>query len=192
MLYGSLCMGIIAIFIKLCVLIFLMEEEKAGKELQEVNITALWNNNIFESIQRLQDFERICRDGAVSITEYLNIAPARMPEIQFQYLRMMVSELGILLGNARARISKGFFLKSRIQLKHIKNIIDLDPKQIFQSSLNQQNHSTQNFLSEAFYKFLSDLSMIREGIVVELQDILYGITTPKASGMEKQQAVIRQ
>jgi len=86
------------------------------KELQEVNITALWNKNLFESIQRLQDFERICRDGAVSISEYLNIAPSRMPEIQFQYLKMMISEMGILLGNSKVRISREFFIKAKIQL----------------------------------------------------------------------------
>ena len=165
--------------------------EEVGK-LQEVNITALWNNNIYESIQRLQDFERICRDGAVSITEYLNIAPNRMPEIQFQYLKMMASEIGILLGNARARINAMFYLKSKVKLKTIKNVLDLDPQRIFLSSYNQQSNNTQNFLSEEFYGFLADITGIREGIVVELQDILFGVATEKALGMEKTTEVVRQ
>lgn len=168
---------------------FKMEEEK---ELQEVNIIALWNKNIFESLERLQDFERICRDGAVSITEYLNIAPTRMPEIQFQYLKMMISELGILLGNTRARISREFFIKARIQLKRMKRVVDLDPQSIFVSSINQQSHSTQYHLSDEFYTFLSEITQIREGIVMQLRDILYGTATEKASGMEKTQEVVRQ
>lgn len=166
-----------------------MEEEK---NLQEVNITALWNQNLYESIQRLQDFERICRDGGVSIGEYLNLPPTRLPEVQFQYLKMMVSELGILLGNARARLDKTFSLKARIQLRKIKNVIDLEPQKIFISSVNQQSHTTQNFLAEEFYTYLSDLTNIREGIIKELQDILFGTKMDKASGMEKTEEVVRQ
>lgn len=163
--------------------ILLMEEGN----LQEVNITSLWNKNLFESLQRLQDFERICRDGAVSIVEYLNITPQRMPEIQFQYLKMMVTEIGILLGNARARITKGFFLKAKVQLKQIKNIVDLDPQRIFIPSVNQQNHTTTFYLSEEFYTFLTLLTQIREGIVTELGDILYGKGEVKVEGMDKTQ-----
>ncbi|MCK5293669.1 MAG: hypothetical protein KAJ49_03380 [Arcobacteraceae bacterium] len=154
-------------------------------QLQEVNITSLWNKNLFESLQRLQDFERICRDGAVSITEYLQVSPQRIPELQFQYLKMMVSELGILLGNARARISKTFFLRAKIQLKQMKQTIDLNPQSIFIPSVNQQTHQTNYHLSEEFYTFLSLITQLREGIVTELGDILYGKAEEKVEGMDK-------
>ena len=163
----------------------MVEEIKGEGQLQEVNIISLWNKNLFESLQKLQDFERICRDGAVSIVEYLNISPERMPEIQFQYLRMMVTELGILLANSRARISKPFFLKAKVQPKQIKNIVDLDPQSIFIPSINQQSHQTTYNLSEDFYTFLSQLTQIRDGIVTELGDILYGKSEEKVEGMDK-------
>lgn len=156
---------------------------------QEVNITDVWHKNLFESIQRLQDFERICRDGAVSITEYLNIPPQRMPEIQFQYLKMMISEMGILLGNARARITKEFFLKTKVRLKQMKGTIDLDPQSIFIPSMNQQNHQTTYALSELFYDFLTCITQLREGIVTELGDILYGKSEEKVSAMDKSRVV---
>ena len=161
-----------------------MEEEN---QLQEVNITSLWNKNLFESLQRLQDFERICRDGGVSIMEYLNLDPKRIPEVQFQYLKMIVTEVGILLGNARARISKSFFLKAKVQLKQMKKIVDLNPQSIFIPSINQQSHQTTYYLSEDFYTFLSTLTLIREGIVTELGDILYGKGETKVEGMDKTQ-----
>ena len=172
----------------MCAIFFIMEEEKG---LQEVNITNLWNKNLYESIQRLQDFERICRDGAVSITEYLGLTPDRRTEIQFQYLRMMVSELGILLGNARARIDKNFFLKVKVQLRQIKNVIDLDPERLFHSSYNQQSGTTTQFLAEEFYTILARITLIREGIINELQDILFGTSEEKAEGMQKTQVVER-
>lgn len=161
-----------------------MEEQN---QFQEINITDLWHKNLYESIQRLQDFERICRDGAVSIMEYLNITPDRMTEIQFQYLRMMVSEMGILLGNARARIGKPFFLRAKIQLKQMKGTLDMNPEDIFIPSINQQTHQTTYYLSEEFYTFLSNITQLREEIVAELGDILYGKTTEKVEGMDKTQ-----
>jgi hypothetical protein len=160
-----------------------MAEE--NNQLEDVNITSLWNKNLFESLQRLQDFERIVRDGAVSITEYLNISPQRMPEIQFQYLKMIITELGILLANAKARISKSFLLKAKVQLKQMKKTIDLSPQSIFISSLNQQSHTTTHYLSEDFYSFLTTSSLIREELVKELADILYGKPTEKVEGMDK-------
>jgi len=165
-----------------------MEEDK---KFQEVNIIGLWNQNIYDSIQKLQDFERICRDGAVSIMEYLNIAPQRKAEIQYQYLRMIVSETGILLGNARARIDKTFFLKSKIQLRKIKNVIDLEPEKLVHSTHNQQSHSSEHYLTEDFYSYLYNLTLIREGIINELQDILFGVKEGKMTGMEKTQEVLR-
>jgi len=161
-----------------------MEEQN---QFQEINITDLWHKNLYESIQRLQDFERICRDGAVSIMEYLNITSDRMTEIQFQYLRMMVSEMGILLGNARARIGKPFFLRAKIQLKQMKGTLDMNPEDIFIPSINQQTHQTTYYLSEEFYTFLSNITQLREEIVAELGDILYGKTTEKVEGMDKTQ-----
>lgn len=119
--------------------------------------------------------------------EYLNITPDRMTEIQFQYLRMMVSEMGILLGNARARIGKPFFLRAKIQLKQMKGTLDMNPEDIFIPSINQQTHQTTYYLSEEFYTFLSNITQLREEIVAELGDILYGKTTEKVEGMDKTQ-----
>lgn len=158
---------------------------------QEVNITDLWNKNLYESLQKLQDFERIIRDGGTSITEYLQIPQDRIPEIQFQHLRMMISEMGILLANSKARIKKTFFLKAKVQLKQMKKTTDLNPQEIFIPILNQQNHSTNYYLSDTFYNFVSILTQMREEIVTELSDILFGKPTDKVEGMDKRIPLLR-
>jgi hypothetical protein len=158
---------------------------------QEVNITDLWNKNLYESLQKLQDFERIIRDGSTSISEYLQISPDRIPEIQFQHLRMMVSEMGILLANSKARIQKSFSLKAKVQLKQIKKTLDLSPQDIFIPTLNQQNHTTTYYLSETFYNFIAILTQMREEIVMELADILFGKPTEKMEGMDKSVSLLR-
>jgi hypothetical protein len=162
-----------------------------NNKLQEVNITDLWNKNLYASLEKLQDFERIIRDGSVSISEYLQIPQDRVPEIQYQHLRMMISEMGILLANAKARISKIFFLKAKVYLKQMKKTIDLNPQEIFIPILNQQNHTTNFYLSETFYTFLHILSQMREEIVTELSDILFGKPTEKVGGMDKSIPLLR-
>ena len=160
-------------------------------QLQEVNITSLWNKNLYESLQKLQDFERIIRDGAVSITEYLQLPPTRIPEIQFQHLRMMISEMGILLANAKARVNKPFFLKAKVQLTQIKKTIDINPQEIFIPILNQQSHTTDYYLSDTFFVYLTILTQMREGIVTELADILFGKAMEKTAGMDKTLRLLR-
>lgn len=156
-----------------------------NNELQEVNITSLWNKNLYDSLQKLQDFERIIRDGAVSITEYLQLPQERIPEIQFQHLRMMISEMGILLSNAKARIKKEFYLKSKVQLTQMKRTIDLTPQILFIPQINQQTHNTTFYLSDEFFDYLQHLAQMREGIVTELGDILFGKPMEKTGGMDK-------
>ena len=161
-----------------------MDEEK---QLQEINITGLWHKNLYDSLERLQDFERIVRDGAVSITEYLNISPQRMPEIQFQYLKMIVTEIGILLANAKAKLQKGFFLKSKLKIRYLKEQLDFHQEEIFVPQINQQHHQTTFYLSEKFYVILDTVSQMKEEIIKELADILYGKGEVKEEGMDKTQ-----
>lgn len=152
---------------------------------QEINITSLWHKNLFESLQKLQDYERICRDGAVSYAEYLQLPPARIPEIQYQHLKMMASETGILIGNAKAKLSKEFYIKATIQIKIMKQTFDLNPTSIFIPSINQQSNFTTFHLSEQYYEFLNKLGQLREELVRELADILYGKAEEKISSMDK-------
>jgi len=160
-------------------------------KLQEVNITDLWNKNLYESLQKLQDFERIIRDGSTSITEYLQISQDRVSEIQFQHLRMMISEMGILIVNAKARINKTFFLKAKVHLKQMKRTIDLTPQEIFIPIINQQSHTTTYYLSDTFYNFITILTQMREEVVTELSDILFGKQTEKVGGMDKRIPLLR-
>lgn len=165
--------------------------DEETNQLQEVNIISLWNKNLLDSLLKLQDFERIIRDGAVSIIEYLQLNQDRIPEIQFQHLRMMISEMGILLSNIKKRTDKNFFLKAKVQLKQMKKTMDIFPQDIFIPVLNQQNHTTNYYLSETFYNYLAVLTQMREEIVTELADILFGKPMEKVGGMDKRIPLLR-
>lgn len=152
---------------------------------QETNISGLWLKNLFESLEKLQDYERICREGALSLMEFLQIPQSKMAEVQFQNLKMMITETGILLVNAKPRLRKEFILQAQLKLKQMKELVDLNSDAIFISSINQQSNLVVHNLSGNYFKLLMELTKIRGEIVNELADILYGKGEEKVSSMDK-------
>lgn len=155
------------------------------QEIQESNITSLWHRDIYESLKKIQDYERICRDGAVGITEYLQIEPRRLAEIQFQFLRTMATELNILMGNVKILLPEYFYIVTTSRVKAIIHNIERTPTMFLSVTINQQNHSTQYHITEDYINALRLISRIREELVVHLTPILYGKATEKGSGMDK-------
>jgi len=159
--------------------------EETNNQYQEINITGLWLKNLFDSLEKLQDFERICREGALSLMEYLQIPESKRAEVQFQNLKMMITETGILLVNAKAKLDKTFYLQSQLKIRQMKELVDLNHDKIFIPFINQQSGTMVHNLSEGYFKILMELTQIRGEIVKELSDILYGKGEEKVSSMDK-------
>jgi len=159
--------------------------QQGDQEYQEVNITSLWLKNLFDNFARLENYERNCRDGCVEIMDYIEQNPQRLPEIQFQYLRMAITTLGIILGNTKPKLDKKFFLHARVHLKQMKNAVDTNPEKIFVPMFNQLNNSTTYVLSDEYWSMLDEISRIREKIIMELSGILYGKGEAKLDSMDK-------
>jgi hypothetical protein len=159
------------------------------KSLQEINFSSLWMKNLNESFLRLQNFERNCRDGCVDILDYLEQNPQRLAELQFQYLRMSVTELGIILGNTKPKLSRAKFLHARVHLRQMKTAIDLHPEKIFIPTYNQLSNTTTYILSDTYWDFLDEISKIREWIIQELSDMIYGKGEAKSAVMDKSKSL---
>ena len=144
------------------------------ENLLDINITGLWHKNLYTSLERLQDLERICRDGGVDIVEYLQVDPRRLPEIKFVHLKMMVTEIGILITNARKKIDEKFYTNAKKHLKKIKTIVDLNPTLVFTRVRDEGRHTVIRELSPLYYEILGVLSKIRGKLVTQLSDVLYG------------------
>lgn len=164
----------------------MMEETyQTNSEIQEGNITSLWYKDIYESLRKIQDYERICKDGAVGIIEYLQVEPHRVAEIQHQMLRSIVTELNILLGNVKILLPEHFFIITMSKIKIIIHNLDYNPQMFLSAMVNQQNHTTQYQITFAYIETLRTISKIREELVVNLTNILFGRATEKGSGMDK-------
>lgn len=159
-----------------------MEQDQ---KFQEVNITDLWHRNLYASLSTLQDLEKNCRDGAQRLVDFLNIPVEKMPEIQFQNLKMMVTEMGILLANSRKKIDRKFYINSTIALKSIKEKIDLHPEAIHISFVDQSTKTVAFKLSPEYYIILNKMTLMRENIVSELADVLFGKASELPDGLDK-------
>jgi hypothetical protein len=155
------------------------------QEVQDGNITGLWHKDIYDSIRKIQDYERICRDGAVGIMEYLQVPHDRLAEMQFQFLRTMATELNILMGNVKVLLSEHFFIMTTSKIKTILHNIDRTPMMFISVTVNQQSHTTSAHITENYILTLREISRIREELVVHLTSILFGKPNEKASGMDK-------
>ena len=152
---------------------------------EETNINTSWLKNIYSSLERLQNAERICKDGAGDIMEYLQTDPAYLPTIQFTSLKMMVTEMRILLNNVRVKIKPEFFESSMTKINVVQKYIDTRPQALFKNVVNQQNHSNQSVLTDFFYTVVNDMSVMRAEIVNMITGLLFIIGDEKPKGMDK-------
>ena len=140
---------------------------------EDTNINTSWLKNIYSSLERLQNAERICKDGAGDIMEYLQTDPAYLPVIQFTSLKMMVTEMRILLNNVRVKIDNKFFENSMAKLDLVQTYIDNKPEHLFKNITNQQRHSNQTMLTNLYYTVVNDLSVMRAEVVQMISGLLY-------------------
>lgn len=163
--------------------------QQGDQEYQDINFSTLWLKNLFDSFTRLQIYERNCRDGCTDIMEYLEQNPSRLSELQFQYLRQAVTEIGIILGNTKPKLDRKFFLHARVHIKQMKNAIDMNPEKVFVPMFNQLNNSTTYVLSEEYWDMLDEISRIREKIIMELSGMIYGVGETKIDSMDKAKSI---
>ncbi len=67
------------------------------RQFEATNISDLWLKNIFENVKNLESMERLAREGCVSLLEFAQMDSRMLPEIQYKNLKMMISEIELLL-----------------------------------------------------------------------------------------------
>jgi hypothetical protein len=139
------------------------------------NVVELWNKNLFSSLMKIQEYERIARDGASSIQGLFEINPRDIPYVQFNLLKQIITEMDIFLSNVQVKVNKEFYNKSKAELKIVKEIVDLHPDYILQTKFDQVSQSrTYIIKAKNFYRILETIRTLKEDLVVNLSDILYG------------------
>ncbi len=104
----------------------------------QINVTELWHKYLFGSLMKIQDYERMARDGSVSIEQSFQVHPNDVPKIQFDFLKQMTTEMDILLSNTSIKLDKAFKDYARKEVNSAKQIIDKYPSSILKDSYSSR------------------------------------------------------
>lgn len=141
------------------------------------NINSKWIENIYENIKKIEEFERLAREGCTSIFDYVQIPMNDrnmfLVEIQYKNLKLLLNEFILVIPDINPVIGEtesGEFMQLLEKLSKVmedkKNII-----RYFRSDV--QNKITDAELTDSFYTMLKILHDLRVKLILVLKNILY-------------------
>ena len=141
---------------------------------QTANINEKWLENIYENIKKLEDYERLVREGCQSLLDFMNIPERNRPIVigltQFKNLRFMITEFTLLLADLTP------ILEEPDKYDKVLNDIDeaLKLERLFLKTMtNVDNEITEVRPTEFFYQTLKTLHNLKRDLFKEIKHILY-------------------
>lgn len=143
---------------------------------QTANINEKWLNNIYDNIQKLEEYERFSREGCENL---------------FDYLRIPYSKRSIISGITQLKNLKFFITEFHLLLADLSPVINEDKLKNFQSVLNNIQTALPNerlFINEIrdlnrniietkptdfFHQTLECLHILKIDLFREIKHILY-------------------
>lgn len=144
-----------------------MESSESGQK----NITDKWLDNIFESLMRLQGYERMLKEGCGSVLEYVQNPEINLADIQYKNYTLFMTEVEIILGDTRHLIDKQKFLNLSILFKVIKEI-ENEAEGFIYTQYDMVNHTEWRELKPDFELVKPKVSQIRSMLVSALWKLL--------------------
>ena len=122
-----------------------------------VNISTSWLESIKQKIDRLEELERVCRDGLQG--EFID------PQQQIQFLKGMLTETKLLLMNTKLILTKALFLKLTIVLKRVEEQTRANLDELAEVKVNNLTHTKTDYLTPRFLDVVERLSKARGEII---------------------------
>ena len=146
---------------------------------ESTNIHLDWLNNIYKQLMRIQEFEKISREGCSSLIEYLQIPfeyqGIMIPDAMYKNMRFFALELDILIDNIIPDLNKeDGNNKSDDYYKRLKPVLDnIDKRHLFIRERRINNQIIQLILLPFFYTTINHLMEIKSNIIKDIGHILY-------------------
>lgn len=138
-------------------------------------ITDKWLDNLYESLMRLEQYEKLAREGCESLMEYVQNPNLDLALIQNKNLGLFITEFEITLNNGKKVIDKKEYLNMTLGIRRILKK-ELEVKGFLTEERDLVMHTTKNVLKPSFYIVLREISALRRDLVGSLWFIL----SPKA------------
>lgn len=140
------------------------------------NINEKWLNNVYENIKKMEEHERLSREGCESLFDFLRMSYEHRKVIigstQFKNLSFFITEFGLLLTDLSPVIKKD-------TLKKFKNTLDTIEKALGTKALFIDEHYdadgriTETSPTRFFWETIKALNNLKTDLFIEIKDILY-------------------
>ena len=144
------------------------------EEYQSSNIHEKWLESLFEQIKNIQAMQRIAREGATNLMEYMQIPmemqPILLADIEYKNLRFLVLEMDLLVSNLSN------VLKEKTQVFHdkINKVIDIiDNRELFIKDRFRNGQLMSREAMPLFYETINYIFTINAQIIADISHILY-------------------
>lgn len=161
-------------------------EDKAGESLK--NISGKWMDSIYDSLERLETYERTAREGFKSLTDWIQSQYDQTPKmvaknlqlIKYQNLRYMISELKILIPKAKFHFEDKEFKLLKTTIKMFESflrenlVIEDGRRSNLTSRSKSDTRGNVNFYLEDGFEILFEMVIeIKDKILDDLDNIVF-------------------
>lgn len=145
--------------------------------IESANINLKWIENIYDNIKKIEEYERLAREGCSSILEYVQY-PVRnrnvfLCDIQYKNLRMLLNEFILIIPDIVPVIGDVESQKFMDVLNRIKDVIDKRELFIEEYKSNVTKTIDDAKMTMLFSKSLDALSTCRIELIKLVKHILY-------------------
>jgi len=145
-----------------------MENNNQDYEKKDVrNFSDKWMDHLFEVMMRIEDYERLARNGCSTLIDYVQNQNLDLAIIQEKNYQLFMTECSILMGDVKNFIDKKDYLELFLRFKEIK-----DKENSINGFLEmRQDHianTSESYLKREFYQIIDLLSDFRNALVRSL------------------------
>lgn len=140
------------------------------------NINEKWLNNIYENIKKIEEYERLVREGCSSLLDYVQIPLHNRPMVigltQFKNLRFIITEFSLLLADLTPTIDNGKTKKYTKILKDIEKAIKTEHFFLV-SRFDANRNLIETKTTPFFWETIDVLHNLKVELFKDIKHILY-------------------
>lgn len=153
------------------------------------NINTRWLENIYENLKNLEMYERMAREGCISILDYIQFPVENrsvfLCDIQYKNLRFIVNEMDLLMTDLTPVIDETKLEEFRTVLDKIGKKINNREVFVSDSYSSLRGKITDSKMTNVFHETLGFLMVLRQQVIKSIAHILYVKSEPIKRGFRQ-------
>ena len=144
---------------------------------ESTNINSKWLENIFENIKNIENAYRLAREGCSTVIEYLQIPTEHreiiIPDIQYKNLKLIISELDLLVTDANPVIGDTKTEEYRKKIEPLLNAMSQRKLFLHEPYSQVKKQISYRELTPFFWNTLDFVTRIKQDLIRDLSSILF-------------------